>query len=48
MVDAFKVRHSRNPGLTKADRFGSPTLSLLLLAISLAKVCRSADLSMHF
>jgi len=47
MVDAFKVRHSRNPGLTQADDFGSPNLSRLLSAISLAKVCRSADLSMH-
>jgi len=47
MVDAFKVRHSRNPDPTQADDFDSPTLSRLLSAISLAKVCRSADVSMH-
>lgn len=47
MVDAFKVKHSRNPGLTQADDFRSPTLSRLLSAISLAKVCRPADLSTH-
>jgi hypothetical protein len=47
MVDAFKVRYSMNPDLTQADDFRSPTLSRLLSAISLAKVCRSVDLSMH-
>jgi hypothetical protein len=47
MVDAFKVRYSRNLSLTQADGFGSPTLSRLLSVISLAKVCRPADHSMH-
>jgi len=47
MVDAFKVRYPRNVGRTQADDFGSPTLSRLLSAISLAKVCHCADLSMH-
>jgi hypothetical protein len=47
MVDTFKARHSMNPDLAEADDFCSLTLSRLLSAISLAKVCRSVDLSMH-